>query len=284
MDAKYQIVSLNKDYVHAETVRFGTTNRAFRYGDGFFETMHANGLQIQFVNDHFVRIQSALKVLSLELPDYFTVEFLKSQVSGLLSRCKLFQAARVKLTVFRSGGGFYFPDSNKADFIIESEYLGKGQYELNKNSLTIGLYSDIAKPQLPFLQFKGLNSQFYILAALFAQSNNFNDVLLLNEKGAIVEATSSNVFVVSEKVVQTPSLNTGCVKGVMRKQVIDICNFLGYKVLERDDIVEQDLLQADEIFLTNAVFGLKYISGFKNRRYYNRNSRKIMARLNEIAF
>lgn len=284
MDNKYHYISVNKDYVHADSFNLSTYNRAFRYGDGFFETMHANGMEVQFFNDHYNRIETALSALSLELPDYFSPDFLKKQIAGLLSRCKLFQAVRVKLTVFRSGKGLYFPENNTADFIIEALYLGKGPYELNKEGITIGVFKEYPKPNVKYLQFKSLNAQLYILAAVYAKKNALDDVLLINDQGFVVEATSSNFFAVREKVVYTPSLNTGCVNGIMRKQIIKVCNELAYEVKEIEKLTEADLLTMDELFLTNAVTGVKHVSGFEKRRYYNKNARKIVAALNNLAF
>lgn len=284
MDSKYHIISYNKEYLHADSVKIELSNRAFRYGDGFFETMHANGLEVQFLIDHYERIQFALKTLSLELPDYFSIDFLKTQISGLLSRSKLFQAARVKLTVFRSGEGLYKPTTNKAEFVIEAKYLGKGPYELNTQGIKVGLYKDNPKPNYPYFKFKSLNSQLYTLATIYAQNNALDDVLLINGRGAIVEGSSSNVFAVKDRTVYTPSLNSGCVHGIMRKQILGVCCSLAYKVEQNDNITEEALLEMDEIFLTNAVVGLKYISAFRNKRYYNRNSKKIIAKLNELAF
>lgn len=284
MDDTYKIVSLNKEYLHSESLKITSMNRAFRYGDGFFESMHANGLKVQFIHDHFNRVKKAADFLSLELPDFFTLEFIEKQISGLLSRCKLFQAARVKLTLFRSGEGLYFPETNKAEFLIEANFLGKGSYVLNEKGITIGVYKEIAKPNLPIFHFKSLNAQIYTVAAVYAQKETLDDVLLVNENGFIVEATSSNIFAVKEKKVLTPSLKSGCVHGIMRKQVIEICAEMGYSVEETEKLTEHDLLHMDEIFLTNAVVGLKYVSGFKNRRYYNKNSKKIINKLNETAF
>lgn len=284
MGNKYQVVSYNQQYLNWDSFKIDLTNRGLRYGDGFFETMHANGLDVQFVDDHFLRIIKAAKVLKIHLPEYFSLVYLRKQVSGLLSRCKLFQAARVKLTVLRSGEGLYIPQTSIADIIIEASFLGKGKYELNEQGITVGIYNEFAKPKLPYLQFKSLNAQIYVLASIFAQQNNYDDVLLVNETGKIVEATSSNFFAVREKNIYTPSLNTGCVRGVMRKQIIKIAIELGYNIHETDSIDEDFILQMDELFLTNAMVGTKFISGFKNRRYYNRNSKKIIGLLNEVAF
>jgi len=284
MNKKYQLISFNKEFIATDNFKLGLNNRAFRYGDGFFETMHANGLNVQFIDDHYVRIKKASQILSIELPDFFSLNFLKEQITGLLRRTKLFQAARIKLTVYRTGDGYYMPMQNNSDIIIEAVYLGKGPYELNADGITIGIYNDMFKQKSLFGSIKSINAQLYILAGIFAKNSGFNDVLLLNGDGYIVEATSSNFFAVKDKHLFTPPLLSGCVDGIMRKQVISIAQSLGYLVDADSMINPNDLLNMDELFLTNAVVGIKHISGFKDRRFFKRTANEFMKELNRRAF
>ncbi len=284
MHKKYNLISFNKEFIAADSFKLGLNNRAFRYGDGFFETMHANGLYVQFINDHYNRIIKASQILSIDLPDFFSLNFLKAQVTGLLNRTKLFQAARIKLTVFRTGEGYYIPAQNSSDIIIEATYLGKGAYELNEEGITVGIYNDMYKQKTLFGSIKSINAQLYILAGIFAKKNGYNDALLLNNDGYIVEATSSNIFLVKDKHVFTPPLLSGCVEGIMRKQIISIAKDLGYIVNADSMISPNDLLNMDELFLTNAINGIKYISGFKNRRYFKRCANEFIQELNKLSF
>jgi branched-chain amino acid aminotransferase len=199
MDSRYNLISFNKEYISTKEFSLNLSNRAFRYGDGFFETMHANGLDVQFINDHFSRIEKAAKILKIELPEYFTLNFLKIQVAGLLRRNKLFQGVRIKLTIYRNGEGFYIPKSNKAEVVIEAHYLSKGAYELNEKGITVGIYNEIPKPICLVSSFKSINAQLYVLAGIYSQQNGFDDALLINDKGFLVEATSSNIFALKDK-------------------------------------------------------------------------------------
>jgi branched-chain amino acid aminotransferase len=282
MDSRYNLISFNKEYISTKEFSLNLSNRAFRYGDGFFETMHANGLDVQFINDHFSRIEKAAKILKIELPEYFTLNFLKIQVAGLLRRNKLFQGVRIKLTIYRNGEGFYIPKSNKAEVVIEAHYLSKGAYELNEKGITVGIYNEIPKPICLVSSFKSINAQLYVLAGIYSQQNGFDDALLINDKGFLVEATSSNIFALKDKTLYTPSLDSGCVEGVMRKQVIRLASGMGFNVNDKADILPGDLIEMDELFLTNAIVGLKYVSGYKTRRYFKKASTKIISELNKL--
>jgi len=281
MNNKYQLISINKDYIDIDSFKIELTNRAFRYGDGFFETMHANGLDVQFLKSHYKRIKNSAEILKLELPKYFNIDFLQKQIEGLLVRNKLFQGVRVRLYIYRNSDGLYIPDSKKCDILIEASYLSDGYYRLNKKGLNIGVYDDMPKPITLYSSIKSINAQFYILAGVYAKENNYDDVLLLNNDNYIVEATSSNVFIVKDNTIITPSLVSGCVNGIMRNQIIDMANTLGYNVIF-NNISLDSLNNADEVFLTNAVSGVRYVSGYKDKRFMKKTSSKLIDRLNTI--
>lgn len=284
MTETYDLISFNQQYYARADFNPGLENRGFKYGDGFFETMHANGLQTQFIQSHYERILKAVSILQMQLPEYFTVNFFEKQVAGLLSRKKLFQAARVKAIFIRSGSGLYHPETNTTDILIEAVYAGKGPYEINEEGITLGIYSDYAKPKLPYMQIKSMNAQFYVNASIFAAENGFNDVLLVDAQGYLLEATSSNLFCVRGKTLLTPDIQLGGVHGVMRKQLIEIARTIGFEVDDQAHLLPDDLLQMDEVFLTNAAVGIKYVSGYKDRRFFKRASTKLLAALNEVAF
>jgi branched-chain amino acid aminotransferase len=246
--------------------------------------MHANGLEIQFAREHYNRITKAAEILKMELPDFFTFDFFKKQVSGLLSRCKLFQAVRVKLTVYRTGEGLFITGSKNCDIIIEASYLDKGYYKLNEKGLTLGIFTEIPKPDIIYNTIKSINAQIYILAGIYARKKGFDDVLLINNKGCIVEATSSNVFCVKNNNIYTPALSSGCVEGIMRKQIIDIAGNNGFNVVETEKLLPGNLLEADEIFLTNAISGIRYVLAYKNKRYFKHTAQKFINELNKTAF
>ena len=283
MDNKYQLLSFNKDYLPIESFKLDINNRAFRYGDGFFETMHANGFDIQFIESHYKRIIKASQILKIKLPDFFSLKFLKEQVSGLLNRKKLFQGARVKVSIYRDSEGLFIPKSNNSHLLIEAQYLSKGLYELNTKGVSIGIYGEMAKPKSLFSSIKSLNAQPYILAGIFAKENQYDDALILNDDGVIIEATSSNIFLVKGNNIITPPIDSGCVDGIMRKQVLSIAYRIEYSVTLQS-IKPDDLTDADELFLTNAISGIRYISGYKEKRYFKRASCKFMKELNNIAF
>jgi branched-subunit amino acid aminotransferase/4-amino-4-deoxychorismate lyase len=151
---------------------------------------------------------------------------------------------------------------------------------LNAKGLEVDLYQDIKKVKTPLSNYKTKNGLLYVLAAISGKEKGLDDMLIMNDKGQILESSHSNLFVVSNGVLYTPSLADGCLAGTMRMQVINLALKNGLKVYECP-ILPSNLLVADELFLTNAVRGITWIGGYRTKRYFNTTARKIVSYLND---
>jgi branched-chain amino acid aminotransferase len=172
------------------------------------------------------------------------------------------------------------PESNDATFFIEVYPYASNNFELNSKGLEIDQYTEIKKQKNVLSNFKTKSGLVYVMAAINAQSRNLDDVLIVNDNGGILESSSCNMFVVSNGVLYTPGLEEGCLAGTMRMQVINLALKNGIKVYECT-IMPQNLLAADEIFFTNAIRGINWVSGYRTKRYFNNMSRKLVAILND---
>jgi len=274
----------NSRYIKKERFELPYNNRAFLYSDGFFETIHANGTEPQFLQDHLTRIQYALEVLSLRMPESYGLDKLNNAITGLLVRNKLFVGARVRLTFFRLGEGKYTPTENTCALLIDTEPLPVAKYQINDKGLEVDLFSKIHKPVWTLGQFKSLNSGLYTLAGIYAQQHALDDVFLLNEHANIIEATSSNVFVLKDQQVFTPSIDTGCVAGVMRKQLFKILTSMGFQVISTQELTPDFIREGEEIWLSNTISGVRWVKKFRTGRFYNLKARKVVRELNYMAF
>ena len=253
----------------------GVQNRAFRYGDALFESMHANGLSIQLFEKHFARLVTGMKLLRMEIPYNFSRVFVETEIEGILHKNRLFQGARVRLMVFRNGGGLYSPQTHKISYLIEVEKLDADNYEFNPKGLIIGLYRDAKVGRGTFANLKTGNSLPYILAAIYRDENALDDCVLLNEENQLVEGTGSNLFLVKKDTLFTPNLDSGCVAGVMRHQILAIAKQKGLRIIEKYPLTEKELIASDEVFFTNAVRGIRWAVAYKSKRYYNRLSKML---------
>ena len=112
-------------------------------------------------------------------------------------------------------------------------------------------------------------------------SSNYK--IILNNQNNIVEALSSNLFFVKDKYIYTPPLSSGCLNGIMRSKIIEIAKSLNYNLIDNLPLNINNLINADEIFLTNAISGIKWVLAFKQKRYYNKTSKILINKLNSIA-
>lgn len=256
-------------------------NRAFRYGDGIFETIRMNNYKILFIEEHFNRIVDGTTYLSMPLPENFSASSLINISSKLAEKNKIKDNARIRVEVFRVSNGFYFPESNQSAFIVQMEALNSSEFIMNEKGLKIDIYNEVQKSVCKLSNYKTINSLNYILAAIFRQKNALDDCILLNSTGNISECISSNIFLVRDNIFYTPSLNEACIDGIMRKQIIKLLKKEAKKIYECE-IKTSDLLLADEIFLTNAINGIQWVAAYKEKRFYNNNSKWLLAKINEL--
>jgi branched-chain amino acid aminotransferase len=255
-------------------------NRAYSYGDGLFESLRILNGKVLNVGSHLQRIQEGAKALKMRLPAHFTEAFFIEKFNELITKSGITEGGRIRLSIDRLGGNTYAPDSNEVSFFIEVYPIEQNLFGLSGKGLEVDLYQDIKKHKNALSNFKTKNGLLYVLASISAKEKGLDDLLLLNDKGQILESTHSNIFVVSNGVLYTPGLSEGCLAGTMRMQVINLALQNGLKVYETT-ILPSNLLVADEVFLTNAVRGISWVGGYRTKRYVNSTARKIVSFLNE---
>ena len=253
---------------------FNSANRAFKFGDALFETIRVSNSKLLFWDKHYKRLQSSLDFLGFDTTGADKA-FWENQLQKVHIRNN-FPDARLRLTVYRDSPGLYTPQRHKCAFLIEGSSLDKSVFELNKKGIELGLYGEVVKSRQKFSNLKTTNSLNYILAGLFAEKNNFDDVIILNDTGRVSEAVSSNVFVVLGDQIITPSLEEGCIDGVMRRVLLEMQHG---KIKEGN--VDIDLLKvADEIFLTNVIRGVQWVNSFGGKIYSSSRSSQLINMLN----
>lgn len=270
-------INFNGKIIPQQELIIPTTNRSFRYGDGLFESIRIKDGRPLFIEDHLNRLYLGMKTLKIRFPSPENIDF-ENLIINTCQAQGILDGGYARLMVYRRGEGKYLPEKPEADFIIEVFPL-ENDFTWRKENLNLGVYSELKKPIDQLSLIKNNNAQLYILAAIFAQENNFGDALILNEKNQIIETTSSNLFWIKNTTVYSPPISAGPLPGIMRLKMLELVNNMGYLVNEICP-TEEDLLNADEIFLTNAIIGIKAVSGFKQKRYFRNQSLKIVNMLN----
>jgi branched-chain amino acid aminotransferase len=119
----------------------------------------------------------------------------------------------------------------------------------------------------------------YVLAGLYCKEQKQDDCLLQNGQGKIIESISSNLFLIKGQTVYTPGIGSGCIDGIMRKQIIAFLPELGFHLIETPGFTVEELLEADEIFLSNSISGIRWVVGYGEKRFFGIKVRKIFKRM-----
>ena len=258
-----------------------TSNRGFNYGDALFETIKVSHGKILFWEDHYFRLMASMRILRMEIPMNFTMEFLEKQVLELINHKDLINSTvRVKFFVNRKEGGLYLPESNNVDFIISSEPLESDFYLLNNTDYVVDLFKDFYVAPGLLSTLKTNNKVLHVVGSIYAKENNLQNCLLLNTNKQVVEALNGNIFLVKDNVIKSPPLEDGCLKGIMRKQIIEIIQSIPEYTFEEASISPFELQKADEIFITNVIVGIQPITNYRKKRFKSEVSKGLLQKLN----
>lgn len=250
-------VCFNGEIVSSDQPVFTAQNRSFRYGDGVFETIKVYKESIPFGTLHFERLFLSLRLLKIHFS--FEEGYLQKMIMELCRKNGCIDLARVRLAVYRT-------EDDSAGFIIEAVPLGAEANSLNQKGLVIDLFPYARKSMDAFANLKSANFLPYVLAGLYAKENDLDDSLVLNCDNHICDTSRANIFLVKNKEIFTPALHQGCINGVMRRFFIDELKKQHFQI-HQEVVTEGDLLAADEAFLTNAIYGMRWVKSFKQKEY-----------------
>jgi branched-chain amino acid aminotransferase len=257
----------NGSFIPAGTPVITADSRALRYGDGLFETIKLINNRLLLASAHFDRLFHGLSLLHFEIPKHFTRDYITASILQLCQKNKTEKAARVRLSVLRGNGGPYDPENMQPQLLIQCWPLPEHLLQLNQNGLHIGIYSGARKTCDAFANLKSNNYLPYLLSAQFAKQHQLNDAVLLNVFDRICDASIANIAWIKNGTIFTPPLSEGCVAGVMRRYLLEECeNITGIKFLEQTGTAN-DLEQADELFLTNAISGIRRVAQCGEKKY-----------------
>ena len=256
-----------------------SNNRGFLYGDAVFETLKIVNNKILFWEDHYFRLMSSMRIIRLDIPETYTPEFLKENIIKIHQKKSLTGNSRVRITVFRYSSGKYRPESNTSSFIISSEEVRESNYILNNGDYKVDLFKDFYLDNQLISSIKSNNKIINVVASIYSNENGLENCILLNKNKMVVEFINSNIFTVNQGKIYTPKLSSGCLNGVMRKNLINILKLNSFEVFE-EDISTFDLTKSDEIFGTNIIQGLFSVTNYRNKYYSNSISLKILNLLN----
>jgi branched-chain amino acid aminotransferase len=272
---------INSNGALSESNQISINNRGYRYGDALFETIKVISSKILFWEDHYFRLMSSMRILRMEIPMTFTMEYLERQIlDTIVANDMEEKGCRVRLLVHREAGGLYKPESNKIEFLITAEPLEHDHYLFFDKAYEVDLFKDFYVSADLLSTLKTNNRVLNVVGSIYASENDLDNCLILNNSKNVVEALNGNVFLFKENILKTPPITDGCLKGVMRKQILDIVEAIPELNLVEESISPFELQKADEIFITNVIQGIQPVTKYRKKTFNVDYSRSLVSKLN----
>jgi len=275
------MINSNGKIVAANDGSLTVANRGYAYGDALFETIRVNAGVILFWEDHYFRLMASMRILRMEIPMTFTPEFLQQEILDLIKESNLMNSSvRIKIQVYRKEGGLYTPIENTIGYNISVSPIPSSFYTISNEKYEVTLFKDhyIAADLLSTL--KTNNRLINVLGGIFSKENGFDNCILLNTNKSVVEALNGNLFLVKGNKIKTPPVSDGCLKGILRKQLLKAIKKLPDYELEEVSISPFELQKADELFITNVITGIQPVTKFRKKEYSSNIARKLLGILN----
>lgn len=257
-----------------------TNNRGLLYGDSVFETVKILDGKILFVEDHYFRLMASMRIVRMEIPMNFTMEYFEEQIMSLAKADNLEKSSRARITIFRNQGGFYLPKDNTVSFLIQITALENAIYQIEKENYEVELYKDFFVTKHLLSTIKSSNRMINVTGSIFADENGYDNCLLINDEKNVIEALNGNLFMLMGNKLITPPISEGCLNGVMRKQVLALARKIEFLEVVEEPISPFDLQKADELFVTNVIKGIQPITKYRKKEYEAKISKEILLRLN----
>ena len=275
------MINYNGELLSSETT-LSNSNRAFLYGDGVFETLKIVDSKILFCEDHYFRLMASMRIVRMQIPDNFTLEYFEEQVLNLAKATNNQNSARVRMTFFRNDGGFYLPQTKTVSFLIQIAPLNQINYSFSDTVYEVDLYKDFYITKQLLSTIKTTNKMINITGSVFADENDLQNCLLLNKEKKVIETVNGNLFMLVGNKLITPPIQDGCLNGIMRKQIIQIIGKLEDVELLENSISPFDLQKADELFITNVITGIQPITKYRKKEFTTQLSKVLVQKINEL--
>lgn len=272
------MVNFNGSIVSSDNIL--ANNRAFLYGDGVFETVKVLDGKVLFLEDHYFRLMSGMRIIRMEIPMDFTMEYFQLQLLSAAEAMECSNSARVRLTVYRNPGGYYLPTDRSVSFLAEATPIGQALYAITKTEYEVDLFKDFYVSKQLLSTIKSTNRLVNITGSIFASENGLDNCLLVNDAKNVIESLNGNLFMLTGNKLVTPPISEGCVAGVMRRQIFALAQKMEEIEIEEAVISPFDLQKANELFLTNVISGIQPITKYRKKEFTTSFAETVLTRLN----
>lgn len=273
------MVNFNGTIFPSNETLFTANHRAFLYGDALFEEVRLVNGSLSFWEEHYFRLMANMRVLRMEIPMSFTMEFLEEEILKTVENATS-GTYLVRISVARKGEHALRSTTNTVDFTITAQVLANAFYTTTEEAFEVELFKDHYVNADLLSTIKTTNQLLPIVAGVFAKENGYQDCLLVNQNKQVISGTEGSLFVVKGSQIKTAPLADGCFNTVIRKKLIEMIGALEAITLEEVSISPFELQKADELFLLTEAFGIQSVTKYRKKLYTNEVGASLQAKLN----
>ena len=275
--------NFNGELLEDNTSFLNEKNRGVQLGDAVFEELRVLNGDIIFLEDHYLRLMSSMRILRMEIPMNFTMEFMEEEILKCISENDLKEAKQIKFTVFRNSLDDFSISDNTISYFITSKTLTDPFFILNQDDYEVELFKDFYKNSTTLSNLDSNNKILSVVGAIYAKENDYQDCLLLNERKQVIEALNGNLFVVKGNQIKTAPITDGCIHSILRKKLIEIVSKLNDFEFLEDSISPFELQKADELFIVNNIDGIISVTKYRKKKFVNTIAKSLIGKLNAAA-
>lgn len=235
---------VNDSLVPAGEATVSVLDHGFTVADGVFETLKVIDGEVFALDRHIARLEKSAAGLGIGLP---SSDVIRKGVSEVLACHADLSLGRLRITV-TSGAGPLGSDRTNAEPTLVVSIAEQAAWPAETSVLVVPW---IKNERSPLVDLKTTSYAENVYALEAAHTKGFSEAIMCDSHGHVSEGTGSNIFLVIDGTVVTPSIESGLLQGITRNLVIEWAKLAGYEVVERE-IAKSELLNASEIFLTSS--------------------------------
>ena len=278
------MINFKGSLVSGDAPIFGPNERGFVYGDALHEEIKVVNGHIYFWEEHYLRLMASMRILRMEIPMDFTLEFLEEQVASLLKANHLQDsAAFVRISVYRKTGDQLLPEDNEVSYVITCQEGPRPFYTLSDEAYEVELFKDFYLTADMLSTLPTNNQILRVTGSIYARENRYQDCLLLNAQKNVVQSLYGNLFLLQGGLIKTAPLSEGCGDGIIRRKLIDNLNNSDEYQLQEAAISPFELQKADGMFISNIRVGIQPITKYRKAAYASDVYSQLIGRLNAAA-
>lgn len=249
---------------------------AFIHFPALTETINVQENQLLFWEEHYLRLMASMRILRMQIPLNFTLEYLEEKMMELVQTSSTNFTGRVIIRVTKSKQSTRKSPLVPSLFSLELIPV-KELFSHKTMSSPIDLYKDHYLPMGLYSSLESVHQVWREMAWVFVYENGFSDGILLNEQKRVIETLRGSLFLIKGDEIQTPPITEGCRKNIYRSLMIEILAKSAVFKLTETPISTFALQKADELFVLDGIECINSVTQYRKKSFVMDKTQRIFS-------